>query len=186
MSTLHSLDFAITFHGPFHVARGQAAGGVDRAVDAEQLLPASSLKGLLRAEAREQLEIADTWIAEVFGARAPSPWAWSDAEVIAPVIRRSARIRIADSERGQTEDEFLMIGQQVWATSARFRVDQWGPIAEDRLDTHLLILTASALSVTSLGGSRRRGEGWVSITRPGFAWDSDASAALLRLRKAVA
>lgn len=187
VSDVARLDFDITFHGPFHVARGQAAGGNDRTVDRKQLLPASSLKGLLRAEAREQLELRRSLIDEVFGARRPSPWVWSDASMTGPgEVRRSARIRIGDAERGQAEDEFLMIGQQVWATSAVFSVEQWSEIPPERIADHLLVLTAAALSVTALGGARRRGEGWVSISRRGFTWDADSTTSLLELREDAA
>lgn len=203
MSDIVRLDFQISFHGPFHVARGQAAAGSDRTVDGKQLLPASSLKGLLRAEAREQLQIKPAWVDEIFGAtrtpataegepstsstaNRPSPWVWSDADVIKPTVRRSARIRIGDADGGQAEDEFLMIGQHVWASSAAFSIEQWGEVSPDRLEQHTLVLTAAALSVTALGGARRRGEGWVSIRRAGFTWSSDHTEAVVKLREATA
>lgn len=186
MSDIVRLDFQITFHGPFHVARGQAAAGNDRTVDGNQLLPASSLKGLLRAEAREQLQIKSALVNEIFGSGRPSPWVWSDASIVDPMVQRSARIRIGDTDGGQAEDEFLMIGQHVWARSATFSIEQWGEVPPDRLAAHTLVLTAAALSVNALGGARRRGEGWVSIRRPGFTWSSENTESILKLREAAA
>lgn len=187
MTVLH---FTITFHGPFHIARGQAVEGLDRTVDRTVPLPASSIKGLLRAEAREQLGIRPDLVGEIFGDRVrPCPWAFSDA-VVAPLqgdrsqFRRTARIRL--DQDGQASNRFLMIGEQVWARTAEFAIEQVVPgIA--RAEDHALVLTAAAQSVTSLGGARRRGEGWVSIVRDDIdeVWDNDKSAKLITLMGAA-
>lgn len=181
-----ALHFTISFHGPFHIARGQAAQGLDRTVDRVVPLPASSIKGLLRAEAREQLGIRSDLVDAIFGNRVlPCPWAFSDAE-IAPLpedrsrVRRAARIKV--DKNGQASNRFLMLGEQVWATAAEFTIEQAVPgIA--RVEDHVLVLTAAAQSVTSLGGARRRGEGWVSIMRDDIdqVWDDHSSASLITL-----
>ena len=181
-----ALHFTITFHGPFHVARGQAVQGLDRTVDRVVPLPASSIKGLLRAEAREQLGVKKALVDAIFGNRVlPCPWAFSDAKV-APLpedrsqIRRAARIKVDDD--GQASHRFLMLGEQVWATAAEFTIEQAVPgIAH--VEEHVLVLTAAAQSVTSLGGARRRGEGWLSIVRDDIdqVWDDQSSASLIAL-----
>lgn len=175
---MNDLSFTIHFHGPFHVARGQAERGLDRPVDPEVPLPASSIKGLLRAEAVEQLGIEESVVSAVFGDRKhPCPWAFSDATFGDRRTRRAARIKLDDD--GQVANRFLMIGEQVWARQAGFTVIQVGTASD--LVRDRLVLTAAAQSVTSLGGARRRGEGWVSIVRDHFVWDDASSTALIGL-----
>jgi CRISPR/Cas system CSM-associated protein Csm3 (group 7 of RAMP superfamily) len=160
-----SMKFAIHFRGPFHVARGQATMGLDRTVDLRNPLPASSLKGLMRAEATLRLGLPSAAVDEVFGAKGtPSPWAWSDADLEEAVPTRTARIKLAPAGDGAAEKGFLMFGEHVWASSASFEVNYTGHgLSDDQLSTHQLILCATARSVSALGGGRRRGEGWVRI-----------------------
>ena len=54
---LEKLEFTITFYAPFRVATGVAARGIDAPVDSNHPLPASSLKGVMRAAARDVLEL---------------------------------------------------------------------------------------------------------------------------------
>lgn len=60
-------EFTITFHGPFHVGSGVADQGLDRVLDRGALLPGTSLKGVMRAAARETLGLDDSLVARVFG-----------------------------------------------------------------------------------------------------------------------
>lgn len=170
-------EFTITFHGPFHVGSGVADQGLDRVLDRGALLPGTSLKGVMRAAARETLRLDDSLVAQVFGGtlddngttrRVASPWAWSDAELSDRTFQNLARIRINDETR-TTERGFLMLGESVWATSARFTVTQHAELSGD-VEEHKLVLRASARAVTAIGGGRRRGEGWVTIT-DGADWD---------------
>lgn len=158
-----TLEFAISFHGPFRVGAGAAVPGLDAPVDRSRLLPASSLKGLLRAEATERLRLPAPLVDAVFGSRTtPCPWWWSDARITNPHITPSTKIKV--DERGRAERGFLRFGEQVWADGGTFTVEQRLPLPEAEAARHMNILVASALSVSSLGSSRRRGEGWVSIT----------------------
>lgn len=192
-----TLTFTIAFHGPFHVGSGVPEQGLDRVLDRERLLPASSLKGLMRAEALERLLVDPVLVGAVFGTYGPrpanaapsrrrteSPWVWSDA-VFEPLnegafVRRGARIQIDDAS-GTVARGFLMIGESVWAREATFTIDLRQTMSDDDLAAHRLVLRAAGRSVSALGGGRRRGEGWVSVTEPA-SWGDDDSEALLELR----
>lgn len=172
------ITFAMTFHGPFHVATGSGEDGMDRLVNHENPLPASSLKGVMRAAATEELGIAPEIVNEVYGLKNASPWWWSPARFVGrPVIGTATRIRI-DEATGTTKRGFIMFGEQVWADRAVFTVTAREIISGDQA-LHELVLRASARAVTSVGGQRRRGEGWVTVTDD-QAWSADDTARLLR------
>lgn len=176
MTMSPKLLFTITFRGPFHVGGTAPAAGLDRPLDRENPLPGTSLKGLLRAEARERLRIREDLVTAVFGGPGadPSPWWFSDAHFRATAYGRAARIAIEDSA-GTTARGMLLLGEQVWADSATFEV---APIA-DPPPSHRLVLRAAGRSVSSLGGERRRGQGWVTIT-DAEPWTAEDSAALVK------
>ncbi len=179
------LLFDISFHGPFHVARGDAVDGLDRSVDRVNPLPASSLKGVMRAAGSGRLRIAAELVDAVFGSQGtPSPWGWGDAEFDPePRFGRVTRIRVTPGSDGAVDDHFLMFGEHVWAERATFTITQIGPVSEEDRTTHELVLRAAALAVSALGGTRRRGEGWVSITARGHTeWTRRDTNALLQLR----
>lgn len=161
------ITFTITFHGPFHVGSGTPTEGLDSTVDLDNLLPGSSLKGVMRAAAAEVLGVPEAVVGAVFGTpgRGFAPWAWSDAEFIgATHVTPVARIRM-DDETGTTRRGFLMLGQHVWANAATFTVSQTSnDLPRPAVERHRLLLRAAARAVTSVGATRRRGEGWVSIT----------------------
>ncbi len=170
----HDLLFVITFHGPFHVGSGGPDSGMDRVLDHGVPLPGSSLKGLIRAEATERLGLDPGVIGRIFGVagRGGSPWWWSDAQFPqAPVVDRSARI-VIDDETNTAARGFLLLGEQLWARTGEFRVQQTRYVND--VDTHMLVLRAAARCVSSLGGDRRRGMGWVTIsdTKPWTAEDT--------------
>ena len=156
-----SLLFTIDFHGPFHVLIGHADGNTDLTVDPENLLPASSLKGVMRATARQLL--APGVVDATFGSAATgSIWSWSDADFSGDVTCRR-RSRIAIGENGIVAKGALVSFQEVWADRAEFTIDQLGPATEELLDAQTKVLALSASMVRSLGASRNRGFGWVSI-----------------------
>jgi hypothetical protein len=191
------LFFRIEFHGPFHVARGTAEAGIDQTVDVATPLPASSLKGLMRAEARA-LITEGRLLSDVFGGDGkPSAWAWSDARFEdGPTFRRLARLKLAGSDStvapghadGSAEVGLLRLGHHVWATRAYFTVTNRIRMDEPNERTHRLVLRAAARSVSGLGGGRRRGEGWVTVTDLNpegdpTAWTEADSRELLSLQK---
>lgn len=181
------LTFKITFHGPFHVGSGVPSQGIDRVLDRDALLPATSLKGAMRAAAAEQLGLPGALVDAVYGTkrtvaatrRTPSPWAWTDAQLKEPQIEYLTRIRIND-ETGLTERGFLMAGESVWSSEASFSVSLLVPVQEP--ERQLLVLRASARAITSIGGGRSRGEGWVTI-QDETGWGLNDTKALLEVGK---
>lgn len=166
-----ALSFRIGFLSPFRVATGYAGGGVDNAIDPTDPLPASHLKGLMRATAvrvigaptRDNRSLVD----EVFGSRrGPAPWHWSNAEPAGPAWsppQPTARVQIDPTTHAAAHD-MLAVSEQTWAPAAVFIVSQVGYIPSDRLPLHHTLLAVAGRGLRSLGGTRRRGLGWVSIT----------------------
>ncbi len=157
------MSFTVTFHGPFHVLTGYADDGVDLTVDRVNPLPGSRLKGVMRASAGH-LPIPTSLVDATFGtAASPSAWSWSDARLSDGfVVRR--RSRIARDDHGGIIDGALVSFDEIWAKTAVFTVDQVVPgFGDAELDGQQHVLAASAGSVRSLGASRNRGFGWVSL-----------------------
>jgi CRISPR/Cas system CSM-associated protein Csm3 (group 7 of RAMP superfamily) len=169
------MRFEITFHTPFRVASGQAGDGSDTAVDRGALLPASSLKGIMRSAVRDLLRFPAALVDEVFGtAWITSPWSWSDARVLgadgsAPDIRPRARIQI-EPQTSTTVPGALLIADEVLAGRAEFTIERTGWIEATVLGTHETVLLAAGRAVTAIGGNRRRGLGWVTITAVDPLW----------------
>jgi CRISPR/Cas system CSM-associated protein Csm3 (group 7 of RAMP superfamily) len=170
------MRFDIEFHTPFRVASGLAGNGADSTVDRTMLLPASSLKGLMRWSASHVLKLEQSWVDRVYGkARRPSPWGWSDATITAgppDPVRPRARVQIAPIT-ATVVDGALAVAEEVLAERAEFSVDAIGAIGSPDRTMHEAVLIASARAVTAVGGDRRRGLGWVSITPIEPAWPSD-------------
>jgi len=157
------MKFDVRFHGPFRVATGLAGRGSDVTVDPRNPLPAPSLKGLMRAAAKQILPRQERLRNEVFGtARTPSPWSWSSAVFLESTTRRRARVAI-DEATGTAVPEALQFAEEVWAETATFSIDQQVHLGDEQRRQHELVLLASAHAVHSLGGNRRRGLGWVGI-----------------------
>lgn len=181
------MRFEMTFHTPFRVGSGHAGDGSDTTVDPGALLPASSLKGLMRSAARDLLSLPPRWIEQVFGTGwQPSPWSWSDALIIAhadgeqPPVRARARILI-DPAMSTAEAGALLIADEVLAARAEFTIEQSGWIDPALADSHRAVLIAAARAVTAAGGDRRRGLGWVSVTPAEPAWSSEHLDAVIAL-----
>lgn len=181
------MRFEITFHTPFRVASGHAGDGSDTTVDRGALLPASSLKGLMRSAARDLLGLQPRWVEPVFGTGwQPSPWSWSDALVVTraggqrPDVRARARIRI-DPATSTAAAGALLIADEVLAARAEFTVEQSGWIDPALVEFHRVVLLAAGRAVTAVGGDRRRGLGWVSVTPADPAWSSEHLDAAIRL-----
>lgn len=160
--TLTNIDFTIDFHGPFRVGGGEPVDLFDAPVRREDPLPQSSIKGLMRAEASERLRIDDYWVTRVFGSPAlPCPWWWSPVKLLDATFSPTTKVRVDDV--GRSMRGFLRFGEQAWATGGSFSIEQVQPIPESDLSRHKTILMAAAASVTTLGESRLRGSGWVSV-----------------------
>lgn len=174
------MEFEIVFHGPMRIATGTAAPGTDATVDPGALLPATSLKGLMRDTARQLF--ADGDVVAVFGGGGqPSPWSWCSARIEpeAPTVTRRARIR--RDERGVTDRGALLVQEEVWPERATFVIEQVLPVPSEELERQRLVLTAAAHAVHALGADRRRGLGWVGVTRTDAEPDVVARAVVLAL-----
>jgi CRISPR/Cas system CMR subunit Cmr4 (Cas7 group RAMP superfamily) len=168
------LTYTVTFHGPFRVSTGQARTGVDAAVDPQALLPASSIKGIMRASAHRL--IPDDLVEAVFGAPgAPSPWAWTSGRFDErPTIADRVRIALTD---GVATEGALLINEEVWARSCTFTIDQTHHLDDETRTLHRDVLDFAARSTHFLGADRRRGLGSVTIDG-----DSDIDVAQLAQR----
>jgi CRISPR/Cas system CMR subunit Cmr4 (Cas7 group RAMP superfamily) len=178
-----AVRFEIAFRTPFRVSSGQAGDGSDTTVDRAALLPASSLKGVMLSAARDLLKFPQSRVEAVFGtAWHESPWGWSDATMIEQVsIRPRTRIRI-EPGTGTVARGALLVADEVLAARAEFSVDRIGWVEAGQEDAHETILLAAARSVIAVGGDRRRGSGWVTVTPLEPPW----SAAHLRAAAALA
>lgn len=156
------------FHGPFRVSTGEARPGVHSTVDPHDLLPASSLRGVMRDSAERLLPGLPGLIETVFGGKhQPCVWAWESARFNEkPVVTRRARVAL-DQDTGTAKHSHLQLGEEVWARQAEFSVtrhailpDSPGP--EMTEEDHLAVLACAAAGVHHLGANRRRGLGWVT------------------------
>ncbi len=159
----------IDFHGPFRVGTGEPARGSDLPVDDDEPLPATSLKGAMRAAATG-IGIDPDLVDEVFGTPAhPSPWAfdppsWSvpDGPDTTPRRHRRARIRI-DDDTGVVATGALFFLEEHWSPAAEFTIEAMDPLDEATRQRHLAVLRIAARAVHSLGADRNRGFGWVDL-----------------------
>jgi CRISPR/Cas system CMR subunit Cmr4 (Cas7 group RAMP superfamily) len=159
-----TLRFEIDFHGPVKVGTGRAGGGRDDTIDPDLPLPASTLKGLMRAECLRLFGPQHT--ERAFGvARSPSAWHWSDATLTPdPQVLVGARVRL-DSDAGAAERGGLFLTEHIWPDSAAYSVIRMARLDPDQAEQQADVITASALSVHSIGADRTRGFGWVSVRR---------------------
>jgi CRISPR/Cas system CMR subunit Cmr4 (Cas7 group RAMP superfamily) len=176
------MRFEIVFHTPFRVSSGQAGDGSDTTVDLAALLPASSLKGVMLSAARDLMKFPRSRVDAVFGTKwQESPWGWSDAVLSGGAsIRPRTRIRI-EAETSTVAKGALLIADEVLAARAEFSIERIGWIKPGEESMHETILLAAARSVTAIGGDRRRGSGWVTVTPAEPRWSDghlQAAAAL--------
>lgn len=176
-----TVTFRVEFHTPFRVATGSAGDGADTVVDRKVPVPGPTVKGLMRAAARDVLggkgprqDGGDhPLVVEVFGdtPSAPgrddgdSPWHWNDVEFdtapAEPVLGN--RIRI-DPDTGTVARGALMVAQQLPPAVGRIEIWRSGQVPTTRLAVHQALLRLCAALVDSAGGDRRAGLGWVSLS----------------------
>ena len=163
------IRFRVAFATPFRVASGYGAPGVDSTVDATDPLPASSLKGVMRATAVD-LGLDLDLIKQVFGsAKRESPWAWSGAVPVDSWSAPQTASRVQLDEHHTATHDMLAMAEQIVAGAAEFTVTQRcrcgdGSVDEQQaLDAHRALLSVSGQATRALGAGRRRGLGWVQI-----------------------
>ncbi|WP_280260084.1 RAMP superfamily CRISPR-associated protein [Nocardia abscessus] len=158
------LRFRISFDAPMRVSSGRARPGVDAAVDPTDPLPATSLKGVVRATATRLLGTDHRLIEAVFGSpRQEGAWEWSAAvsETAWTAPQRAARIQVVDHVAAH---DMVALAEQIHTPTAVFAVTALADLAAPELDAHIGVLTVAATATRSLGAGRRRGTGWVHIT----------------------
>ncbi|MGW1144460.1 RAMP superfamily CRISPR-associated protein [Streptomyces sp. NPDC002454] len=164
----------ITFHGPFRIATGRGRPGINAVVDPDDLLPASSLKGLMRDSAERLLPAAPGLVTAVFGGpQHPGAWGWDPVEFTGgagsgPVVVTRAHVAL-DEETGTARHDHLRYAEEVWARTAEFSVTQYAPLPGTdgpalTVADHRTVLACAAAGVHALGAGRRRGLGWVRFT----------------------
>lgn len=154
----------VTFHGPLRIALGLGRDGTDAVVNPDRI-PATSLKGVMRAAATRELGLTSDLVNAIFGTPlSPSPWAWTDLALTADQRRVAVRARIPiDNDAGAAARQGLFLAEELWITGThRFTVDRTGPLGPETARRHLYLLAGAAGCLTSMGSSRRRGLGWVS------------------------
>jgi len=182
-----TLTLQVAFHTPFRVATGNADDGADTAIDLMVPMPGSSIKGLMRAAARDVLgglgprrsgsnpppDSDRPLVVAVFGDEpigprrddGDSPWHWDDvqfdADLPAPVLGN--RIRL-EPTTGTVASGALMVAQQLPPTTGTVQIWRSGRIDPDQIPTHLALLSVASRLVDGAGGDRRAGTGWVTLT----------------------
>ncbi|MEO5678468.1 MAG: RAMP superfamily CRISPR-associated protein [Acidimicrobiales bacterium] len=168
------MRFDITFHTPFRISTGAAGRGVDAAIDLDDPLPGSSLKGVMVASAVGLLGRSPL-VDEIFGtSRRASPWSWSAADV--PAEARAVLVRAAvqlDHATGTATKGGLRFGEVVDTPVATFDVDPLVRLDGDVRHRHETVLLLAAHATHALGSSRRRGLGWVGIAGSDPLLDDD-------------
>lgn len=96
--------FTLTCYGPLLVASGLSGAGLDTGLTHAGVVPAASLKGLMRAAATDVLGVEPDLIAAVFGdppgekgktGPRPGNWGWSDVTPKTAFVEwRRTRVRL--------------------------------------------------------------------------------------------
>lgn len=176
---MSQLTVQIRFATGFRIGTGTAGRSYDEVVDRSDPLRASSLKGLLRAEARSLLPGPDPsrvdhpLVNAVFGGRRQqSPWHWRTEVPEKPQIVPQVNLKL--DEQGQAKDGHLLVKELVGLQQAEMQITQTGPVttaglpqaASDPVQYHLALLHLAARMVEKVGQRRTRGLGWVCLEVP--------------------
>lgn len=179
------LSFEITFLSPFRISTGEAAPGLDATIDPDNPLPATSLKGVMRATACTLLGERAPIVDQVFGsAEQPCPWHWSDARPLGGWVPPSvtARLKIDTKTHTATRD-MLALAEETYAPRAVFQIMATAHLEPAQLELHGIVLAVVARATRSLGAARRRGLGWVSLSCTTVTLSRAALQAFLEQRK---
>ena len=168
-----TLTFTVDAGGPFAVGTGQPSGGLDDTVRSQTPLPASEIKGAMRAAACVLLDVnrgaagPGGVLNAIFGAEGSSgAWAWTDA---GPedcfLIEKRSRTRLSQ-QTGMVTRESLAATQSAWVAAGKqptFAIEQLAHLDDGHIKEHVALLVAAAHAVTAVGSWRTRGMGAVSF-----------------------
>jgi hypothetical protein len=184
---VRTIALTLHFHTASRIATGRAARGLDAVLDHERI-PASSLKGLMRAAAVEILALPPSRVAAVYGSAGQgSPWAWNDIALPSGDGKRiTTRVRIPiDPVTGVAREGGMFHAEELWLQDpVTCTVDQTRMVPD--ADDQALVLAASAMAVKGIGASRRRGLGWTTwsaVIDGRSVPPSELASAVLRLRE---
>lgn len=158
------LEIPVKFHTPFRISTGTGDQNADVVALADRI-PASSLKGVMRAAAQVRLGIPEPVVLRIYGSTdRDCPWGWTDLKLDdAATVRIRVQVPI-DRRSGTAKRGALLKSEEIWVNQDQhFAIDRIVSGDETTADDAVL-LAACALAVQSLGASRRRGLGWVSMT----------------------
>ena len=161
------MKFKVKFRSPFLIGGVAPGDGFDLRGDHAVPFPSSSVKGRLRAEAKLVLSIDQEVIKEIFGiAEHGGMWWFSDVEVKNPMFELANRVAMDpdNPDSGRSDEHQLVFFEHCWADEGEFDIEPLVPIDDAKRQQHEAVLQAAAMSVTNIGGMRRRGHGWVDIT----------------------
>ncbi len=164
--------FTVQFHQPFLVRSGTSRGGMDAVARPGRPLPASSLKGAMRAACTHVLGVDSALTEAIFGregrtggAMGLGAWAWTDAGPGSVfTVQRRPRNRI-DPDAAVAMPEALTVSEEWWQLDrqAEFTIEQITRLTPENLERHQVVLQSAAHAVTALGSWRNRGMGTVTI-----------------------
>ncbi|SHJ89732.1 CRISPR/Cas system CSM-associated protein Csm3, group 7 of RAMP superfamily [Tessaracoccus bendigoensis DSM 12906] len=170
---MNTITVTIKFNSAFRIATGQADDKADQVLDHGNPLPGRSLKGDLRAAARQLLPATqsgdDTWrddplVEEVFGAPGGDGCPWHFGDGVLNDVSYRTRARIALDPRRRVRPGAMLIGEEARTTVATQTISQTGTLTEEQRRLHGALLRVSATLIDGVGHGRRRGMGWVSVT----------------------
>lgn len=173
-----TLHITLTFSTGVRVGTGIAARGLDEVVDRTDLIRPSSIKGVLRAEARLLLPgatingtyVDHPFVRSVFGEpRQPSPWHF---RVAAQPARIVPQVGIRLDGDGQVAPGALLVKEVAAIDTATLTISRRHPLttaglpanAGDPEKYHLALLRVAARLAEKIGQRRTRGLGWVCMT----------------------
>lgn len=156
-----ALQGTITFHQPFLISSGLSSDGVDLRARADAKVPAASIKGVMRAAARDILELNAGLVEQVFGRPGrKGTWAWTHAGSAEDFTTWTRTRNRLDAATHTTVEEALAVTDEVYAKGpVAFAIEPLGALETD----HLLLLVAAAFAVPSIGSGRNRGMGTVTM-----------------------
>ena len=171
MSTV--ITVTITVNSGFRISTGQAVEAADAALDHDNPLPGRSLKGDLRASARQLLPGTrlpsgqwddDPLVKEVFGERGGDGCPWHFGDAVLDEVHYRPRTRIALDTQRRVVPGAMLVGEEAHTAQATQTITQIAPLDAERLKLHAALLHVSARLIDGVGHGRRRGLGWVTIT----------------------
>lgn len=124
------LRFTVEFLSPFAVSTGQARDGLDTTVNLEEPLPATALKGLLKAHLRDTLGAPPAVLTRIFTSGDTLRWVFGEGQAQVSV---NAWARVKVDDEGRAAERHLMVGEQAYATTGSFSISGKGRVLRQKV-----------------------------------------------------